>query len=375
MRELSAEQLLANEVEGVFRQFMFMPNKHAYAVSTLWVFHTHLRRVDGAFLPYVTPRLYFGSKTAGCGKSLATELTVRMSHNGEMVLEPTPPSIVSMMNEDRATLGFDEIDMYFGRGRARETMRAILHGGYKRGSYVTRERDRATEKRNVHGPICLNGKNADVFLESENFAPLRTRSIPIILEPKPAGYQADRFNPEVHEARLLGLMQRLRRWGLANGRRINDIQLDGLMPSEIANRAEEIWAVLFRVAVHLGGEWPARCEAAARAFVLGEWAADDSPCVSPSEELLSSVRAVFGEGEEFLSTATILERLADLPQQPSLMAEWGSERASTMGLSRGLAVFGVEHVRRQVDGVQTWGYVRADLEPELASVVPLVANQ
>jgi len=365
VKEYTQDQLLAIDVEQVYRQFMFMPNDHSFAVSTLWVMHTHLRNSDGRFLPYITPRLYFGSKIAGCGKSLATELTTKMSHNGEMVLEPTPPSVTTMMNQDLATLGFDEIDTYFGRGTGRGSMRAILNGGYKRGSCVTRERLGESERMNCHGPIVLNGKNANLFLTSERFETLRTRSIPIILEQKPVGYDVARWNPEVNDARLHALMRRLRKWGMINAPTIIAIPVDGLMPAKIANRAEEIWTVLFRIAAHLGGDWPARCEAAARAFVLGEWEEDETPNVSPSEELLTSVRTVFDAADEFLSTTTILDRFEELPQPPSLMDEWDTERAAEMGLARCMALFDIERERRQADGVQERGYSRVSvgLEP------------
>lgn len=361
VQQFTPEQLLANETEQVFRQFMYMPNDHCFTVSTLWVLHTHIRNAEGSFLPYVTPRLYFGSKIAGCGKSLATELTTKMSHNGEMILEPTPPSITTMMNQDMSTLGFDEIDTYFGRGNGKTSMRAILNGGYKRGAFVTRQRADESERLNCHGPIVMNGKNAARFMTSESFETLRTRSICVILDQKPVGHYVDRFNPELHDGRLRDLMKRLRRWGLVNARAVTAIPIDGLMPPRIANRAEEIWTVLFRIAAHLGGDWPARCEASARAFTLGEWEDEENPTVSPAEELLYCVRATIGDDETFIPTSAILERLEDLPQRATMMNEWHSERAAMMGLSRALAVYGITHVRRTFEGEQVWGYDSTDL--------------
>ncbi|MGC2652287.1 MAG: DUF3631 domain-containing protein [Mycobacterium sp.] len=360
MKQLTPDQLLASEVEQIYRQFMYMPNDHSFTVPTLWVMHTHLRSAEGVFLPYITPRLYFGSKTAGCGKSLATKLTTRMSHNGEMILEPTPPSVTTMLNEDLATLGFDEIDTYFGRGSGRDSMRAILNGGYEAGTCVTRQRGDESERMNCHGPVVMNGKNANLFLTSDRFDTLRSRSISIILDEKPPTFYVDRFNPERHNPRLRDLMRRIKRWGLVNAHTVLGVPVDGLMPARIANRAEEIWTVLFQIAAHLGGDWPARCEAAARAFVLGEWE-DETPSVSPAEELLACVQATVLDSEGFVPTTTILDRLEDLPQQASIMGEWHSPRAATMGLSRALAVFGIIHVRRTHEGDQVWGYDRGDL--------------
>lgn len=373
MRTYSPDQLLANETEQVFRQFMYMPNEHAYTVATLWVMHTHLRNADGVFLPYVTPRLYYGSKIAGCGKSLVTEITTKLSHNGEVVLEPTTPSVTTLMNNDQATIGFDEIDTFFGRGTGKQAMRAILNGGYKRGAKVTRQRSDETDRQNCHGPIVMNGKNANLFMTHDNFETLRTRSISVILEQKPADYEVDRFNPELHDARLLNLMGRLKKWGVVNARAILSIPIDGLMPARIANRAEEIWTVLFRIAEYLGAEWPDRVEAAAKAFVLGEWQEDDTPVLTPTEELLAHVRAVFRTDEAFLPTSLILERLEALPTRAAIMSEWHSERAATMGLSRALAVYGIESLRATYDGHQVRGYDRADLFEEETAPAPVRA--
>lgn len=371
MKTYTSDQLLLNEVEQVFRQFMYFPNEHCFTVASLWVAHTHLRNADGVFLPYVTPRLYYGSKTAGCGKSLVTEITTKLSHNGEVILEPTTPSVTTLMNNDQATIGFDEIDTFFGRGTGKQAMRAILNGGYKRGAKVTRQRSDETDRQNCHGPIVMNGKNANLFLTHENFETLRTRSISVILDKPPAGTYVDRFNPEVHDARLTHLMGRLKRWGVLNHRAVLSIPIDGLMPPALANRAEEIWTVMFRVAHHVGGDWPSRCEAAARAIQLGEWQEDDVPTLSPTEELLAHVRACFREGEAFLPSSLVIERLESLPVRAAIMSEWHSERAASMGLARALAVYGIESLRATYAGDQVRGYDRADLFESEATTAPV----
>jgi len=362
MKELTPDQLLAAEVNSVYEQFMYFPNRHCSTVCSLWVMHTHLRDANSKFQPYVTPRLYFGSKVAGAGKSLATELTVKMSSNGEMVLEPSAAGITVLL-DGHATLGFDEIDTYFGRGTRRENVRALLNGGYKRGAKVPRQRKDEADRQEIHGPVCLNGKNANLFMHHDNFDTLRSRSIAVILEQKPADYFVDRYNPEIYEGRLEELSTRLQRWGQASWRRIESIAIDGLMPNGIANRAEEIWTVLFRIAEFVGGDWPQRVEAAALGFVLGEWGEDVIHGLSPAEELLTCVQATFTDDDEFLPTTTILERLRELPQQASMVEEWArvSERSAIMALARVLTMFGIQSDRRMIDGEQHRGFTRHDV--------------
>jgi hypothetical protein len=365
MRKLTPDQILAARVEQVYREFMFMPNEPSYVVPTLWAMHTALRDGEGHFLPRTTPRLAFLSLKPGAGKSLATELTMLLSYNGEMILDPSPPSVVAMFNEDHATIGFDEIDTYFGRGSASKLrMKNIINSGYKRnGGRVTQVRGGVAERLDPFGPMVLNGKNASVwFLPDGPFDAIRSRSITIVLKPKPAEVQLARYNSEVHESRILGLREELTQWGRNNASDILSIPIEGLMPKEIANRSEEIWTVLFRIAHHLGGSWPGRVEKAARAFVLGQFG-DESPMVSPQEALLNDVQAVFTDDDEFLSTAEILIRLdiADRNEEltTSLYAEWGSDRSAEMGLASVLStVFDVQSERHMVKGVQARGYSR-----------------
>lgn len=361
-KEVTPEQKLANAVEVTFREFMSFPDEYAYTASVLWVMHTHLRTVTGEFLPYITPRLYFGSNKAGCGKSLATELATRMSYNGRLIAEPTPPSVTTMLNVDMATPGLDEIDLLFGTGRGKGQMRTILNSGYKKGALVTRQRSDEVDWQNCHGPVAMNGKNANRFLNHPNFETLRSRSISIVLERKKPGAYVNRWDPEVHEGRLHGLMGRLKQWGLANGRDIVKINVEAIIPPEIDNRDREIWKVLFQVSEHLGGDWPQRCELAAKAHVLGDHQLiTDHENVDPYEELLTNVKACFADDESFLSTVDILDRLDELEEPTQLRNEWVGFKGATMGLSRGLSVHNIKHVRVSRDGDQCWGYTRRGL--------------
>lgn len=374
LKEITPEQKLANAVEATFREFMAFPDEYAYTASVLWVMHTHLRSVSGEFLPYITPRLYFGSNKAGCGKSLATELATRMSYNGRMVAEPTPPSITTMLNVDMATPGMDEIDLLFGNGRGNNQMRTILNSGYKKGAEITRQRSDEVDWQNCHGPVCMNGKNANRFLNHANFETLRDRSISIVLERKKSGTYINRWDPEIHEGRLYKLMGRLKQWGLANAREIVRVNVDAVIPTEIDNRDREIWKILFQVAEHLDGDWPERCLLAAKAFVLGDHQlVTDHEDVDPYDELLANVKLCFADDEEFVSTVDILDRLDELDEETSLRNEWVGFKGATMGLARGLGVHGIKHVRRQHDGDQQWGYTRRSIGLRPAVVLELAA--
>lgn len=357
------EQQLLNEVESVYRRFMWMPTEHAYTVATLWVCHTHLRGNDGTFLARTTPRLYFGSKQAGCGKTMAMELTTLMSHNGEIVTEPTQHGLVTAISTDLATIGLDEIDLYFGaRGTAKGGVRAVVNSGYKAGATVTRERNDEVDKRPVHAPMALAGKNANRFMTSEAFETLRTRSIAILLERKPVGTEMVKYRSERHEKHLRSIAARLRRWGSHHGKKVTGLDVEATMPRGIDNRDEEIWSPLFQVAAYVGGPWPARVEKAARALVLGEWGADDSPVLSPAQELLEATRAAFLPGEDFLAVSTLLTRLMTVAGW--WRDDWANPHSAAMDLAMTLGTFGVEKSRATVNGKQARGYALVELLDE-----------
>jgi hypothetical protein len=302
----------------------------------------------------------FLSKVAGAGKTTALEVATYMSHNGELVIDPTPPSIVTLIDSERATLGFDEIDLYFGRGFGRSSMRTILNGGYAKGAYVTKRRYDEVIKENIHAPVVMAGKNATVFLSSEKFETLRTRCHCILMEPKPRDCEVDEFDRELHLPRLRAVGAQLKRWGLRYGPTIVASQPE--IPEAIINRDRQIYKVLFQIAEHLGGEWPIRCLAAARAFALGIHEDEETMILSPSDELLEWTRAVFEDKEDELPTSVIIERLRELPGDHWWHREWiGSDRSATMGLARQLRSHGIEHTKLRIGESTPWGYTRQAL--------------
>lgn len=359
---MSKESLsLLAEIDDSLKQFMHMPSEHCFTVCSLWVAHTHLRDHNHRFLPQRTPRLYFGSKEAGAGKTLAMELVTMMSHAGVIHVNPTQFALVTSINIEHGTNGIDEIDRFFGtRGTAKADITTVILAGYKKGAFVTRQRNDDLEKQNVHGPMVLAGKNLNRFLTSDAFETLRTRSIAVPLARKPNGTEVDKYNSELHEPRLRSLSHRLQRWGLRNGQEIVRIDVtDQIDLIGLDNRDEEIWSILFRIAEYVGGNWPQRIESAARALVLGEWEQDSAPVQSPAEELREAALLAFGD-DEFLPTRILISRiLEDAPSNVWYKREWRNPMAAAKGFARTMGnVFAIEASREYVDGKQERGYSR-----------------
>jgi hypothetical protein len=355
------EQQLFSEVESVFRRFMYFPHEHAYTVATLWVAHTHLRTKDGDFLPYVTPRLYYGSMSPGCGKTLALELTATQSFRGSVELNPTEPGLISMYHNDKSTACITEIDKFFGdRGHSKEGHKAVINSGYRKGATVKRERGGVTEPRRIHGPMALDGKNAKRFLEPEGpFDAVRSRSVAVILDRKPDGVDVAEYDPQRDEARLIANRDVLAHWGLRFASTILARNVDKLIPAGINNRDKETWRVLFQVAAHVGGDWVRRLQDAARALILGQWGEDEQPVRSFAQQLLDAVQAVYGPDERFLPSRVVCQRVMEIDGW--WRQEWSNPRAASMGLAAELATFGIEATREYVNGKQERGYALMDL--------------
>lgn len=294
-----------------------------------------------------------------------------MAVNGEMVLSPTSFGLISLLDQDKACPGVEEVDKRVGmRGNKGQESMAIFLGHYKRGATITQRRGDKADRQCITGPMIFNGNNANAICHSRDFGPFRDRAFLYLLEKAPEDHYLVEYNPELHEDRLLNIRRRFKRWGMANYRAILDIEIDSLgMDKRIRNRQKEIWTILYRVSQFVGGEWPDRCQAAAKAFCLGIYEGDELPVISHTEELLYATRNCFGPDDEFLSTDELLDRLCRLPAPPAMVFEWKSYKASTMGLSKALAAFGIVHVKESHNGERAWGYRREDLYEEDEEII------
>jgi Protein of unknown function (DUF3631) len=378
VKEYTKGQLLAREVDATIRQFIYAPNEQSYTAMTMFILHSHMRNPSGEFLPAHTPRVYFGSKLPGCGKSLALKIVAKLCYNGEVISRPSTAGMITLINQGKATVCFDEIGRFFGRtGRGRDDMMNILEIGYEReGGSIIRVADGRVDRQNVHAPVALAGKNLMDFEHGENFDTVRSRTIVIGLERKPADAYVDTYDNERHGGRLRGLMDRLADWSQSNARTICELEVDEIIPKEIINRDREIWKIFYRIATFIGDEWPTLVDKAARAFVLSSWDEDDTPSIGPAQELLDAVRSTFAGEEEFVSTSEILSRLGRLPTRPALMFEWTTQRSAEMGLSGALKINGAESSRHTFDNAQVMGYTRASLGiPAVADLADLADPQ
>jgi hypothetical protein len=124
---------LLYEVEAGIRKYI-VARPDELATCALWVAHTHLTEAAD-----VTPYLSVVSPEKGSGKTHLLKVL------GYLVARPVATANMSdavlfrLVDEQRPTLLFDEIDAIFGpKARDREDLRGMLNAGFERGQSVFR---------------------------------------------------------------------------------------------------------------------------------------------------------------------------------------------------------------------------------------------
>src|SRR5215470_13555036 len=86
-------------------RFVAYPNEHSRVAHTVWTAHTYL--LD-AF--YTTPRLAIVSPDKKCGKSRLLTITSLLVKKPQMLVNPSPAALFTLIDQEKPTLLLDEID-------------------------------------------------------------------------------------------------------------------------------------------------------------------------------------------------------------------------------------------------------------------------
>jgi putative DNA primase/helicase len=323
--------------------------EHEAVTSTLWTAWTHLHDCFG-----VCPNLQFWSPTWRCGKTSAAIPIKEMVRLGMFSSNITPAALFRAIDAWHPTLVIDEADTFV---KMSDEIRGILNAGHTRATaYVIRAEGDNNEPR-------MFSSWAPKLIAGIGHLPntVEDRSHRVRMSRKPVDVKtADAFDPDAVAARCHPIRRRLARWAAdveADVRQHEPERVPG-----VEHRDWNNWRPLLVVAELAGGDWPALARAAAKALS----GADDVE-EGLDELLFRHLRQVFGS-EPALHTATIVERLVDLEEGP--WAKWwahavkdGETKAAGAKLARMLKPFGVKSAQQWIDGVNRWGYARADLEP------------
>jgi hypothetical protein len=344
--------LLLDETRAYLARFCSLPSDAALDTVTLWVAHTHAVDISHRLVFETTPRLAILSNGPASGKTRLLELVQRLSANGVQVADPTGPAVVSLIDEEHATVCIDEIDMLFGPGNGQRAVRTVLNTGYRVGAKIPR----AGKIRDCFGPVALAGM-AQNFRTSTALRPTFTRSI--VVNMRPASACVD-YRERLHGQHGRALNAALTAWGASRAAALATAW--PALPEGVTGRLADIWEPLVAIGEVAGGEWGERARRACMALALSDVDGHEE-AVTPASRMLEALGRVFMGATE-LTTAVILERLAILP---GCEFRWPSPRTGAMELSAMLKPLGVGPVKLWVadEGRALQGYRWADIAPLL----------
>lgn len=341
---------LADEVRAYLARFAYFPTDEALDVATLWAFHTHAVGNDGTLVFAGTPRLAILSQGPASGKTRVMELISSVSRNGKNVTDPSAPGLLTLINEEKATLAIDEIDQLFGKGATQRPIKTILNSGYRPGATVPRYgKDMQT-----FAPVILAGMMQQ-FTTSEHLRPTYTRSICILMQPKPNDVTIDPWRERLHKPIADSLARAMAFWGKDNASALAESWPE--LPDGVEDRAADIWEPLLATAESIGPEWTERAFDACKMFVLSEAPNSNRP-ISPLERLLMDIAKVFTEDMETIGTADLLSKLSEVNQY---WAKIPNPQSAAMELSAMLKPLGVSPVKVWINEKPKQGYKRAHL--------------
>jgi Protein of unknown function (DUF3631) len=233
---------------------------------TLWAAHCHARDEARVLVFRVTPRLWLLSSKPGSGKTRILELlNLICPRTFDTTLEPTMPGLVKTISQEQATVLIDEGDILFGSGKRRESVRAVINGGYRRtGTVLTGSRGKATRD-SVFGPIAVAALDAMESQTGDTLKATLSRGIKIRMH-RAVGDAAPARLDRTAEEQGAKLQAFLAAWAAQERDALTDATPE--IPEGVEGRAAEIWEPLLAIADAAGGHWPDRARAACQMLAL-----------------------------------------------------------------------------------------------------------
>lgn len=162
------DQQLLNDTRAFISRFWAPPSEAALDLLTLWLAHTHA--VDGESNRLVfetTQRLFLCSTGPQSGKSTALEMLELLSGRPFRVADPTAPALLTLIDQERASLLIDELDTLMGQGAGGRSTRTIMLEGYSEGGRVPRKESGTTRMVSCFAPIGLRRHAPELHVQPE----------------------------------------------------------------------------------------------------------------------------------------------------------------------------------------------------------------
>jgi putative DNA primase/helicase len=318
--EVSVASVL-DEIYRLIAKFIVCDEETKIA-ATLWVAFTWIvDHVDIAPIALIT------APEKECGKSQLLEILRRLSRRSILASNLSPAALFRSIEKYKPTLIIDEADAFL---KENEELRGLLNAGHAR--------DQATILRCVGDDhdikpfstwaakaIAGIGKLADTIMSRSIVMPMRRKL------PTEKVERLRNRNKREFEAVKPMLARLAEDYGPSIGRAVPD------MPQELGDRAQDNWEPLIAIADHAGQDWPRRARNAAVA-INGSASRD----LSPNEELLADIRAIF-QRQPYLENLTYTELIDALCEDAT--APWATlnrgQRITPRQLGKRLNEFGI----------------------------------
>ncbi|WP_053334811.1 DUF3631 domain-containing protein [Thermoanaerobaculum aquaticum] len=335
-----------NEVRAFIGRFV-VASEAVKDTLTLWVGYTYTWQS----FP-VAPYLAIVSPTKRCGKTRVLEVLECLVPNPWRAVAPTPAALFRTIEAEHPVLLLDELDTIFkGRTEAESYLQAVVNAGYRRGGFVPRCEKNGKEKMTVQKFEVFGPK---VLAAIGHLPPtIQDRCITIHLERATVKLPRFILSRELEAAAPL-------RAALAEafGGGVPDPWPTDI-PSQLDDRAAEIWAPLLVIAEGAGGDWPNRAWRAA--IQLSASRGEDE---TPAIEALAFVARLFKEhGADRLATTTIITE----GQEAGVFDRDFTPRR----LAKLLAPFGITPAKwKDTEGKTVRGYLREQVAAAAAVYTP-----
>jgi hypothetical protein len=311
---------LLAELAELVRSYVVLSDEQLTAV-VLWVAHTHAIEAADA-----TPYLQISSAEKRSGKTRLLEVLEPLVRRPLMAANASDAALFRAIDQGQ-TLLLDECDAIFAANRhGQDDKRALLNAGHRRSGRVLRcdGQDHEPREFKVFSAKALAGigKLPDTVAD---------RCIPIVLQRKLAGEQAQPLRQKHLQPIAEPLRERLQTWAESAAPVLEEsdpLPVAGLND----DRAAEGWEPLLAIAELAGPKWEARARQAALSLSGPERDLESSPGV----ELLAAIKNVFDRSDQdALPTLSLIVALSldeDSPYQ-----NWSEDGRPAKGVPHRLA--------------------------------------
>jgi putative DNA primase/helicase len=293
------------------KRFTVAPDWY-HDVKALWAAHTPLVFREELGVEY-SPRLAFQSPREKCGKSTALKCVLLMSHNPIPAASLTPSSVFRAVETLQISIMVEEGDNVFKN--ANPELLAVMNAGADRMLARVMRTEKTDDGRfeprefSCFAPVAYTSIKRVVKT-------LQDRSIVLRMKRATKDERPEKLTVKTRGG-LIDIGRQFARWAAD----LKEMPAPKI-PSDLYNRIEDRWFVLFQIADLAGGDWPERCRKAALAdFASEEADVDDG---GPDGDLLRDVWEVFhAKQKPALFTADIRAELITLGESPWVTANHG----------------------------------------------------